>query len=92
MQTVGHTSDCMANLNIVVTRNKACQEIQLGCASQSALWLSLNTINRGCETLLLLLLYLSHSYRAFTIIYLKQPLFIVYTELQLFCIYNLWYM
>ena len=36
--------------------------------------------------------FLSSSCWVFTIIYLKQPMFLVYTVLQLFCIYNLCYM
>ena len=42
--------------------------------------------------LLLLLLYLSSLCRTFTIIYLQQTMFLRYTVLQLFCVYNLCYL
>jgi len=42
--------------------------------------------------LLLLLLYLSPLFRIFIIIYLKQAMFLGYIVLQVFCIYNLYYM
>jgi hypothetical protein len=43
-------------------------------------------------TLFVLLSYLSRLCWVFTIIYMKQFIFLGYTVLQLFCIYNLCYM
>ena len=43
-------------------------------------------------TLFVLLSYLSRLWWVFTIIYLKQTMFLGYIVLQLFCIYNLCYM
>ena len=53
---------------------------------------ALNNAVRYLRLLLLLLLYLSPLGRVLTIMYLKQTIFLGYTMLWLFCIYNLCYM
>jgi len=45
-----------------------------------------------CRSFLLLLSLLSPSCRVFTIMYQKQTMFLWYTVMQLFCIYNMCYM
>ena len=101
MQTVRHTSDDMANLNIAVTSNKAYQEIQLRCTSQSSVWFSLNTINKSWMRHIIIIIiifitfiqgiynYISEATRVYTVYSVAAVLYLQFmSHVTLFSMLN----